>query len=78
MLSYLKNKEELPLDFFNFIDRLKLREHFFHNPSQPQFTDDEDKTVNQEDERSNLRLKDTNPYWTANLSKLVLRNFFLF
>ena len=60
------NKEQLALDLFNFICRLKLREHFFHNPSQPQSTGDEDKTVNQEDERPNLPWKDTNPHWYPN------------
>ena len=60
------NKEQLALDLFNFIRRLKLREHFFHNPSQPQSAGDEDKTVKQEDERSNLPWKDTNPHWYPN------------
>ena len=60
------NKEQLALDLFNFIRRLKLREHFFRNPSQPQSTGDEDKTVNQEDERSSLPWKDTNPHWYPN------------
>ena len=61
------NKEQLALDLFNFfIRRLKLREHFFHNPSQPQSTGDGDKTANQEDERSNLPWKNTNPHWYPN------------
>ena len=54
------NKEQLALDLFNFIHRLKLREHFFHNPSQPQSANDGDKTVNQEDD---LPWKDTNSHW---------------
>ena len=59
----------LALDLSNFIRRLKSREHFFHNPSQSQFADDEDKTVNQEDKRSNLPWKDTNSHWYPNKVK---------
>ena len=51
------NREKLSPDFFHFIRRLKLREHFYINPSSA--STDEPRT----DERSELKWKSKNSDW---------------
>ena len=51
------NKEQLSTDFFHFIRRLKLREHFFRSPSS--YDNENIRT----DERSEHKWKASNKYW---------------
>ena len=57
------NKEQLTLDFYHFIRRLKLKEYFHFNPLHNNQDNPENHVTTDDDERSNLNWSNKNSDW---------------